>query len=317
MLKSEKDFYHYFLYRFFLSDEEIDFFEIDNPLVLYFINVKRLLLKEIRNYNVHIISIGDHCLSKTISVMFGFSEFGLHKLPFDNISLSIEKIADIFKNKFKYFYANDILLDSENRKYYINSDYGLNFIHDHIFNDKDKEFNIKNFNRELQKRIENFYNDGNKNNTMFLMTITNLNIENIKYIYIIRDKLIEIFNNNKLFILNFSDIKLPNDIYHKNIIMPNHFSISNNNYVKDEYIWHKLDNYLSYEGISFFLNCAIEIMNFIKTHLEYSYCEKNYIKRSKTFYYSCYNYLKEKNCNNKKLLFLNEKAKQCDITTNE
>lgn len=309
MATAEQSFYHYFLYRFLLTDDEIEFFEIDDPMVLHFIYCKRNIAKLIENYQIDIISLGSNCFSKTISVMFGFTEFALPRLPFDNLIIPMAQLIDILVSRFVYFFADDIAIDSENRKYYTNKSKNLYFIHDHIFNNKPKEENLLYFNSELKERINKFYVLSQNNRRLFLLSIFQSSNDEIKKLYELQNILNKEFNTINLFVLNFSENKIPPDFEHVDIPLPRCYRKDADKIIPDSYQWHKITYYLSYEGISFFLYTAESIANFILKNIPYKSANKNFTIRSPQFYKSGILYLNSKGANKKKIEILNEKLK--------
>lgn len=231
--------------------------ELSN-LINYAINnveTRRNNYLELSNYQYKIISLGSHCMSRTIPTRWGLKLpkiMGELTHPFDLSIHPYKAVCQLIKNDFQD-YLNPLFLKQNKNGVPINKKYKITFNHEK------NEYFYKNEFSELiktyERRIKNFYIDISRFPILFLhVNHPKKNIIPIELAEIVEDKFADVYH--KFLYINtdesgfdLSSSKLPKNMMAKHIPYP-----------YEGYIWHSPKHYASEAGKNF----ELSIINTLK-----------------------------------------------------
>ncbi len=267
-LPSKKLFYSVCVRRYLLTDDEIRFFELKDHIVAKFNEKKYDTIEKLLPYDYNIISLGSDCRAKAYTTTYFMENLALPQKPFDRMVTPPIAIYNMLSNDFENYHATDIFPDKALGNYFINTDLGISFIHDHPALQKPIAQSIDQFNHVvLPQRIKNFYQQVNRK-TLFFMFIPHRFLDQF---YIVDKLSLLIKNKFNANLLVFCDTIHEQDDG-QTLLVPQQSwgGVQLYKYANafarpyKDYIWHLPDYYVTSDGLQYEECVADCLVDFIK-----------------------------------------------------
>lgn len=175
---NELEYFNNCLNYYFFNANDIEFFELDNPIFIKFNSLIGNTLEFIKDYDFNFISLGYDCFIKFMGTRYGFIPKRA-QFPFDEMVTPLNSLIKILKNDFRNFYAYNVFFNKiGNAINFFNPELDLIFNHDRLSPNDDLPEQFINLNDKIRNRIHTFYSSIN-DKTTFVLHINNFNSEHI------------------------------------------------------------------------------------------------------------------------------------------